>query len=572
MRNLELAALFYKIADLLEMQGIKWKPQAYRRAAKSLEALERDIEELWKEGKLKEIPGVGEGIERHIDEFLRTGKVRPFEAVMRKIPKGLDELMEIESIGPKKAFFLYKRLKIKNLADLEAAVKRHKLENLPGFGEKSEQNILKGIGMYKSGHERMLLGKALSIAEGIVAELKKNRGIERIAIAGSLRRMKETIGDIDILATAKNANAVMDAFVNMQEVRDVLAKGTTKTTVVLNSGVQADVRVLKDSEFGSALQYFTGNKEHNIRLREIAIKRGLKLSEYGLFEKKTGKRIAGKTEEGIYAKFGMKYIEPELREDRGELQAAMQNKLPKIISYGSAKGDFHVHSSWSDGSEGIEEIANAAKNIGYEWMCLTDHSESERIAHGMDEERLLKQIAEIRKINKKIKPFRILAGSEVDIKANGELDFSNDVLKKLDVVVAAVHSGFKSTKEQMTSRVLNAISNKYVKIIAHPTGRLIGKREGYEIDLERIFEACAKNKVMPEINAYPERTDLNDSNAKRAIELGCKIAIGTDAHSIEQLHYMRLGIAMARRAWAKEKDVANTLGLREMEKLLRLRE
>ena len=572
MRNLELAALFYKIADLLEMQGIKWKPQAYRRAAKSLEALERDIEELWKEGKLKEIPGVGEGIERHIDEFLRTGKVRPFEAVMRKIPKGLDELMEIESIGPKKAFFLYKKLKIKNLADLEAAVKRHKLENLQGFGEKSEQNILKGIGMYKRGHERMLLGKALSIAEGIVAELKKNRGIERIAIAGSLRRMKETIGDIDILATAKNANAVMDAFVNMQEVRDVLAKGTTKTTVVLNSGVQADVRVLKDSEFGSALQYFTGNKEHNIRLREIAIKRGLKLSEYGLFEKKTGKRIAGKTEEGIYAKFGMKYIEPELREDRGELQAAMQNKLPKIISYGSAKGDFHVHSSWSDGSEGIEEIANAAKNIGYEWMCLTDHSESERIAHGMDEERLLKQIAEIRKINKKIKPFRILAGSEVDIKANGELDFSNDVLKKLDVVVAAVHSGFKSTKEQMTSRVLNAISNKYVKIIAHPTGRLIGKREGYEIDLERIFEACAKNKVMPEINAYPERTDLNDSNAKRAIELGCKIAIGTDAHSIEQLHYMRLGIAMARRAWAKEKDVANTLGLREMEKLLRLRE
>ena len=572
MRNLELAALFYKIADLLEMQGIKWKPQAYRRAAKSLEALERDIEELWKEGKLKEIPGVGEGIERHIDEFLRTGKVRPFEAVMRKIPKGLDELMEIESIGPKKAFFLYKKLKIKNLADLEAAVKRHKLENLQGFGEKSEQNILKGIGMYKRGHERMLLGKALSIAEGIVAELKKNRGIERIAIAGSLRRMKETIGDIDILATAKNANAVMDAFVNMQEVRDVLAKGTTKTTVVLNSGVQADVRVLKDSEFGSALQYFTGNKEHNIRLREIAIKRGLKLSEYGLFEKKTGKRIAGKTEEGIYAKFGMKYIEPELREDRGELQAAMQNKLPKIISYGSAKGDFHVHSSWSDGSEGIEEIANAAKNIGYEWMCLTDHSESERIAHGMDEERLLKQIAEIRKINKKIKPFRILAGSEVDIKANGELDFSNDVLKKLDVVVAAVHSGFKSTKEQMTSRVLNAISNKYVKIIAHPTGRLIGKREGYEIDLERIFEACAKNKVMPEINAYPERTDLNDSNAKRAIELGCKIAIGTDAHSIEQLHYMRLGIAMARRAWAKEKEGENTLGLREMEKLLRLRE
>ena len=572
MKNLELAALFYKIADILEMLGVKWKPQAYRRAAKSLEALERDVAEFWKEGKLKEIPGVGEGIARHIDEYLRTGKIKPFEAIMRKIPKGLDELMEIGGIGPKKAFFLYKRLKIKNLWDLEAAVKKHRLEDLPGFGEKSEQNILKGLGMYRSGHERMLLGKALSVAEEIAAELKKNRGIERIAIAGSLRRMKETIGDIDILATAKNANAVMDAFVNMQEVRDVLAKGTTKTTVVLNSGVQADVRVLKDSEFGSALQYFTGNKEHNIRLREIAIKRGLKLSEYGLFEKKTGKRIAGKTEEGIYAKFGMKYIEPELREDRGELQAAMQNKLPKIISYGSAKGDFHVHSSWSDGSEGIEEIANAAKNIGYEWMCLTDHSESERIAHGMDEERLLKQIAEIRKINKKIKPFRILAGSEVDIKANGELDFSNDVLKKLDVVVAAVHSGFKSTKEQMTSRVLNAISNKYVKIIAHPTGRLIGKREGYEIDLERIFEACAKNKVMPEINAYPERTDLNDSNAKRAIELGCKIAIGTDAHSIEQLHYMRLGIAMARRAWAKEKDVANTLGLREMEKLLRLRE
>lgn len=572
MKNLEIASLFYKIADLLEMQNVKWKPQAYRRAAQSLEALERDIEELWKEGTLKEIPGVGEGIARHIDEFLRRGKIRPFEAIMRKIPKGLGELMEIESIGPKKAFFLYKKLKIKNLGNLEAAVKRHKLGGLPGFGEKSEQNILKGIGMYKSGHERMLLGKALSIAEGIVDELKKNRGIERIAIAGSLRRMKETIGDIDILATAENAEEVMDAFVNMPDVRDVLAKGTTKTTVVLNSGVQADVRVLKDSEFGSALQYFTGNKEHNIKLREIAIKRGLKLSEYGLFEKKTGRRIAGKTEEEIYAKFGMKYIEPELREDRGELQAAMQGKLPKIISYGSAKGDFHVHSNWSEGSEGIEEIANAAKNIGYEWICLTDHSKSERIAHGLDEEKVLKQIAEIRRINRKFRDFRILAGSEVDIKADGGLDFSNEILKKLDVVVVAVHSGFKSAKGQMTARVLDGINNKYVKIIAHPTGRLIGKREGYEIDLERVFEACAKRGVMPEINAYPERTDLNDANAKRAIELGCRLAIGTDAHSIGQLHYMRLGIAMARRAWAGGKDIANTLNLKEIENLLKLRE
>ncbi len=572
MRNLEIAALFYKIADLLEMQGVKWKPQAYRRAAKSLEALERDVAELWKEGRLKEIPGVGEGIARHIDEYLRTGRVKPFEAIMRKIPKGLDELMEIEGIGPKKAFFLYRKLKIKNLGDLEAAVKKHKLENLPGFGEKSEQNILKGIGMYKSGHERMLLGNALSIAEGIVAELKKNRGIERIAIAGSLRRMKETIGDIDILVTAKNADAVMDAFVNMQDVRDVLAKGTTKTTVVLNSGVQADVRVLKNDEFGSALQYFTGNKEHNIKLREFAIKRGLKLSEYGLFEKKTGKRIAGKTEEGIYAKFGMGYIEPELREDRGEIQAAMQGKLPKIIGYGSAMGDFHVHSNWSDGSESIEEIADAAKNRGYEWLCLTDHSFSERIARGMDEERLLKQIGEIKRINKKMKNFRILAGSEVDIKANGELDFSDGILKKLDVAVAAIHSGFKSTKEQITERILHAINNKYVKIIAHPTGRLIGKREGYEIDLERVFGECAKRGVMPEINAYPERTDLNDANAKRALELGCRLAIGTDAHSIGQLHYMRLGIAMARRAWAGEKDIANTLNLKGIERLLKLRE
>lgn len=572
MRNLELAALFYKIADLLEMQGVKWKPNAYRRAAKSLEALERDVAELWKEGKLKEIPGVGEGIARHIDEYLRRGRVKPFEAIMRKIPKGLDELMEIEGIGPKKAFFLYRKLKIKNLGDLEAAVRKHKLENLPGFGEKSEQNILKGIGMYRSGHERMLLGNALSIAEGIVAELKKTKGIERIAIAGSLRRMKETIGDIDILVTSKNADAVMDAFASLPDVKDVLAKGRTKTTVVLNSGTQADVRVLKNDEFGSALQYFTGNKEHNIKLREIAIKRGLKLSEYGLFEKKTGKRIAGKTEEEIYAKFGMKYIEPELREDKGELQAAVQGKLPKIIEYSSARGDFHVHSEWSDGSDSIEEIANAAKNRGYEWICLTDHSKSERIAHGMDEERLLKQIAEIRKINRRIKDFRILAGSEVSIKANGELDFSDDVLKKLDVVVAAVHSGFKSTKEQITGRMLHAISNRHVKIIAHPTGRLIGKRGAYEIDLERIFDACAKRRVMPEINAYPERTDLNDANARRALELGCKLAIGTDAHSIGQLHHMRLGIAMARRAWAERKDIANTLSLKEMERLLKLPE
>ncbi|MEM2974167.1 MAG: DNA polymerase/3'-5' exonuclease PolX [Candidatus Micrarchaeia archaeon] len=572
MRNLEIAAIFYAMADILEIQNVQWKPQAYRKAARSLENLSKDVGDIYAEKGMEgilSIPGVGEGLAKKIVEYIQTGKIKEYDKLRAGLPKGLAELIEIPGMGPKRAMILFNKLGIRDIAGLKQAAQQHKIAALKGFGEKSEANILQGIALREKGQERMLLGTALQIANDVIMRLKNVKGVDRIEPAGSLRRRKETIGDIDILVTTENDAAtrrVMDVFTTMPDVVQVLAKGRTKSAVLLKGGIQTDVRVLKDEEFGSALQYFTGSKEHNIELRKIAIKKGLKLSEYGLF--KGNRRIAGKDEEGIYKALGMEYIPPEMRENTGEIEAAINGTLPEIVDYGDIKGDLHVHTDYSDGDNTIEEMVEEGLRLGYEYVCISDHSKGERIANGMDEERLLKQLDEIKKLNsdRRFRNIRILTGCEVDIKINGELDFSDDILKKLDVVICSIHSGFKSPKEKMTERMLTAMDNRYMKILGHPTGRVINQRLPYELDIEKIFEKAANRKIAMEINSYGKRLDLNDSDIRKAKEYGIKFSIGTDAHNSETMRKIHLGVAMARRGWAEKKEVLNTYSLKELMK------
>jgi DNA polymerase (family 10) len=572
MRNPQLAEIFYSIADILEMQAVQFKPQAYRKAARAIESLSEDVSEIYRKGgvkALKEIPGVGENISKKIEEFIKTGKIKHYDELKKKVPKHIADLMEVPGMGPRKIKVLHEKLGIKDLKGLEAAAKAGKIRRLAGFGEKSESEILKGLGILKKGEERMLLGLALPIIREVEEKLKSFKYVNKISSAGSVRRMKETIRDLDILITSDKPEKVMDFFTKLPAVQRVLAKGKTKSTVILKNGLQADVRVVDDDCYGSALQYFSGSKEHSIKLRSIAIKKGLKLSEYGVFKRKGNKRIAGKTEEGFYNALGMPYIEPEMRENTGEIEAAIARKLPKLVHYSSIKGDFHVHSNYSDGVNTIQEIAEAARRLKHEYVCIADHSKTQRIAHGIDEEGLMKKIKEMRKVNNKLKNFRVLAGAEVDILPNGELDYADDVLKKLDIIVAAVHSRFKSSKEEMTKRITTALQHKHVDIFAHPTGRLINRREPYDVDLKKVFKAAAENSKYLEINCFPERLDLKDIHVKSAIQSGLKLAIGTDSHNTNQLRFIELGVATARRGWAQKKDIINTYSLKELPKFFK---
>jgi len=571
MKNQEIAALFYEIANLLEIKNIQWKPRAYRKAAQTIESLAEPIEDVYKKGgikALKEIPGIGQGLAEKIEEYLKTGNIKEIKKLKKSLPKGLDELMQISSLGPKKIMYLYKKLKIKNLKDLEQAIKNYKLRNLFGFGAKTEENISRGIGLFKASKERLLLGIALPTANLIVDKLKKLKEVHKISVAGSLRRMKETIGDIDILVTSPKPEIVTKTFTTLPEVSKILAKGKTKSMVILKNGIQADVRVVDDASFGAALQYFTGSKDHNIKLREIAIRKGYKLNEYGLF-KRTGRKIAGKTEGEIYKKLGLSYIEPELRENLGEIELARQNNLPKLVELKNIRGDLHVHTNWSDGDEDIETMVKAAVERGYEYIAITDHSKRSAIAKGLDEKRLMKQIKEIERLRNGYKNIKILTGSEVDILADGTLDFPDDIIKKLDIVVAAIHSGWKMPKEKMTKRIIRALENPYVDILDHPTGRLINKRPAYEVDLEEIFKVARKNKKLLEINAQIDRLDLKDTYIKAAIDHGLNLVISTDAHSIENLDFMQYGVAQAKRGFAAKEDIINTLSFKELKKYLK---
>ena len=500
--------MFFEMADILEMQGVDWKPNAYRKAGRALETLSEPVEQVYAKGGIKAlmgISGVGQSLASKIEEFLKTGKMKEFDQLAKKIPRGVEEMMHVPGLGPKKVMKLYKKLKIKSLSDLERAAKAGKLSKLAGFGAKSEQDILRGLGILKQGAERALLGIALPLAHEFSERLLKVDGVKKVEPAGSLRRMKDTVGDIDLLVISSKPAKVMDVFTKLPEVQTVLAKGATKSTVILKDGIQADVRVLDDKSFGAALQYFTGNKDHNVALRQRAIKKGYKLSEYGLFKK--DRYVCGRTEKEIYAKLGLSYIEPELRENQGEIEAALKRKLPKLIPYNAMKGDLHMHSKWSDGLHTIEQMAKAAQQKGYKYIAMTDHSKSEHIAHGMDEKRLVQYLKEIDKLQKNFK-IRILKGAEVDILADGSLDYDNKYLKELDIVLAAIHSRFKSSRQDMTKRILKAFENPYVNVFVHPTGRLIGQREPYDFDFEKVAKVAAERGIALVIDAYPTRLDL----------------------------------------------------------------
>ena len=564
MKNREVAKLLYDIADLLEIHGeMIFKIRAYRRAAQAVEAMPTDVGEAWKQGKLDSIPGVGRGIAEKIDEYLKKGRLKYLDELKKGLPPGFADMLAIEGVGPKKVKLFYEKLGIKNLEQLEKAAKSGKLRKIPSLKEKTEQNIIRSIEASKKRGGRMLLGHALTLSDEIIKEMKKCKDIRRIDAAGSLRRMKETIGDIDILVSSEKPDSVIKFFTKMSMVARVIATGPTKASVNLFNGIQVDLRALPEKEYGSALLYFTGSKEHNIEMRKIAISRRLKLSEYGLFRGK--KFLAGRTEQDVYRCLGMDYIEPEMRENRGELEAAKKHKLPGLIGYGDIKGDLHVHTKWSDGSNTVEEMANAAGKMGYEYICISDHIGKLAIARAMDKKRVEQQSREIEKVRKKA-DIQILQGGEIDIGLDGKFAVSDAVLRKLDIVTASLHSGLKGDG---TQRVLSAMENPNVDIIGHPSGRLIDRRDGVRLDITKITEKAAETNTVLEINSQPERLDLNDVNTKAAIDAGCFLAVNTDAHSIADLRYMRIGVATARRGWAPKSSIINSYPLEKMRKMLK---
>ena len=563
MKNKELADLFEKMADILEFKGENpFKISAYRKASRIIGDLTQDIEEIAESGKLKAVPGIGEGMAQKIEEYLKTGKVSKFEEVKKGVPDELIAIMDIPGMGPKTLSMLHKEKGISNFSQLEKALEDGSLLGLFGIGEKKIENIKRGILLLKQSQGRMNLGIAFPVAKRIVETLRQKAGSKKIEWAGSLRRMKENIGDIDILATGPNKEKIVQTFTHLPEVKEVLASGETKASVIVEGGTQIDLRVVEEDSYGAALQYFTGSKGHNIHLRGIAKAKGLKINEYGVFKGK--RKIAGKEEKDVYRVLGMDWMEPELREDRGEIEAAQKKRLPKLVQESEIKGDLHVHSKWSDGTSSIEEIAKAAQKRGYQYVALCDHSQSLRIAHGLDETRLLKQIEEIDRINEKLKDFQILKGTEVDILTDGKIDHPDKVLQKLDFVVAAVHSGFKQEKEKMTKRIVRALENPLVHCLAHPSGRLLGARAPYEVDIDEVMEAAKKHGKVLEINATFERLDLDDIHCMKAKEMGIRMAIGTDSHHLDQMWMMSLGVAVARRGWLETKDVLNTLSLKEI--------
>jgi DNA polymerase (family 10) len=568
MKNRELADLFNRMADILEFKSENpFKISAYRKASRIIGDLTQDIEEIAEGGKLKDVPGIGEGMAQKIVEYLKTGKVSKFEEVRKGISDELIAIMEIPGMGPKTLAMIHKEKGIGNLSQLEKALEDGSLLGLFGMGEKKVENIKRGIQLLRQRKGRMNLGIAFPVAKRIVEALREKAGSKKIEWAGSLRRMRENIGDIDILATGLNKEKIIQTFTHLPEVKEVLASGETKGSVIVEGGIQIDLRVVEEDSYGAALQYFTGSKDHNIHLRGIAKAKGIKINEYGVF--KGEKKIGGKREEDVYRVLKMDWIEPELREDRGEIEAAQAGTLPKLVTESEIRGDFHVHSNWSDGTSSIEEIARAAQKRGYQYVAVCDHTKSLRIAHGLDESRLMKKVEEIDRVNEKMKNFRILKGVELDILSDGKLDLSDRMLERLDIIVAAVHSGFKQEKGTMTKRIIRALENPRVHILGHPSGRLLGARDPYEVEIDEVMEAAKRYGKALEINAYYERLDLDDIRCRKAKEMGIPLAIGTDSHHLDQMWMISLGVAVARRGWVESKDVLNTMSLKEILKWCR---
>jgi DNA polymerase (family 10) len=564
MKNSAVAGIFRNIAELLEIKGDNpFRIRAYLRAAENIENLSQDIEDYAVEGRLREIPGIGRDLSDKIDEILGEGKCKYYEELKKIVPEGVVQMLQVPSIGPKAAKLFFDELKLKTVDELEQAAKAGRLLGLPGIREKTVENILKGIELRKKARERMDLLTATSVAESVTSRIKKIKGVIRIFWAGSLRRMKETVRDVDILVASKNAKKIIEAFISLPQTKRVLAQGETKSSILTSEDVQVDLRVLEAKSFGAALLYFTGSKNHNIKLRQLAIKQRLKINEYGVFDK-AGRCRASKTEEEMYRALGLDYIAPELREDTGEVEASQNHALPKLLELKDIRGDFHSHTSYSDGKDTVEAMARKAISLGYEYLCLTDHSVSLRVANGLDIPRLMKKKKEIDRLNKKLRNIRILFGTEVEIDSKGQTDYKDDVLSLFDLVVAAIHSGFKQSKRQLTQRIVRACQNKYVHIIAHPTGKLRMARDSYELDFKEVFKAAEETNTALEINAHPFRLDLSDVHARWAKESKVRLAISTDSHAIEHLDYMKFGVGLGRRAWLRKEDVLNSLRLAEL--------
>lgn len=567
--NKDIADRLREMSLCYEMDEVPFKPAAYERAADAVADAPSEAAALYAEGgrkALKTIPGVGEGIARHIEEMLAKGTFPEYAACKRRYPIDVLALTSIDDVGPKRARTLFAKLKVKTVDDLERVAKSGKVGVLPGFGKKTEENILKGIARMRGAGGRQLLGHVLPLAQRMVAELRALPGVRHAEIAGSTRRRQETVGDLDILVTTSAPEKVMAVFTGFPEVRDVLEHGPTKTTVRLANGMQADVRVVADESFGAALQYFTGSKDHNVVVRKLAIAKGLKLNEYGIWRGR--KRVASRTEEDVYKAIGLPYMEPELRTDTGEIEAAKQGRLPKLVPYGAIRGDLQTQTSWTDGAAGIAEMAEAARARGLEYMAITDHTRSLAMTGGLDEKGLARQAKEIDALNAKLAKakagFTVLKGAEVNVMKDGALDIADAALAKLDSVGIAVHSHFTLSREQQTARIIAAMKNPHADVLFHPTGRVIGKRDPYDVDMEAVLKAAKATNTAVEIDAFPERSDLKDSHVRMAVALGVKLVIDTDAHHPSHLAYLDLGVAIARRGWASKASVLNVRPLKDL--------
>ena len=576
MDNKEIAEVFSRIADILEIKNENvFRVRAYRTAALNITSLARQLSDIYAEDPsiIDTIPGIGKDLKAKIIELIETGELAYYNELMEEFSPGFLDMMTLEGLGPKKLRKLKDELGIENVDQLEEACKKGKLEALEGMGAKTEEKLLAAIGHYRLKQGRMLLPEAYEQAEEIIAYLERSKNFKKVEKAGSLRRGRETVGDLDILSVAKDAEMAMEYFCKYPLAGSVIAKGPTKSSIKLKNGTNVDLRVIDESCFGAALVYFTGSKQHNVKIRHIAKQKGLKVSEYGVFKvSKAGKEkfVAGKTEEEVYNKLGMDWVPPELRETRGEVEAAQKGKLPEnLIDIKDIKGDLHIHSTASDGRASLEEIVKKAKSLGYKYVAVSDHSKNVAIANGMDEKRLLKNVEKIRKLDKKIKGIKVLAGVEVDILDKGKLDLDDSALKELDIVIAAIHSRFSLGKKEQTERILRAMDNKYVNALAHPSGRLITRRKPLELDFDRLFKKAADNNIFMEINTHGERIDLNDVNCIRAKELGCRFLISSDAHEVDQMDLMIYGVITAKRGWLEKKDVINTYSLDKLLKTVK---
>ena len=566
MKNSDVATIFQDVADLLEIKGENvFKIRAYQKAARAIDHYPRELKIMIEEGEdPRNILGVGEAIAKKTVELITTGKLDYYENLKAELPQGITNLLAIPGIGPKTAKKLSSELGISSVDELESAVNEGQVARLFGLGEKTADSILHQIRALRRKDQRILIGEALPIVEDIMSALSPIRGVRNLTPAGSLRRFRETVGDIDLMGTADDPARGISAFAALPQVAQVLAQGSTRASAIVRDGLQVDLRMVEHDCFGSLLQYFTGSKQHNISLRDRGRRQGLKLSEYGITVMATGSLEKFSTEEEFYHRLGLQYIPPELREAQGEIEKAEQEAIPKLVEFSDMKGDLHIHTGWSDGHDSIEELALAARDMGYQYIAITDHSAGRGIAHGLDAERLRKQLAEIKALNERLTGIHVLTGIEVDIRADRSLDLPHEVLSELDIVIAAVHSAMHQSQEKMTRRVLQAIQDPDVDVLAHPTCRLISGREPVAIDLEAILRAAAKNDKIVEINTMPDRLDLKDIHALRARDLGAKLAMGTDAHSIAHLGLMRFGVGIARRAWCEPQHILNTLPLAEL--------